>query len=172
MTATVSPTVIPIVAMVALLLLSVSMSRMFSTTTTPGKKLMVSACKGSSALRLRHLPTKKATAAPTTIFATAMMIRQSARWMTCCSSHFSIHDITYRILFSTNRHMVPLIRQAVNFCPGVPPNSMTVMNRKRIVRATALGVKKPKLYTTERVIVSMVITPDHTRGCFTLPLPR
>ena len=172
MTATVSPTVIPIVAMVALLLLSVSMSRMFSTTTTPGKKLMVSACKGSSALRLRHLLTKKATAAPTTKFATAMMIRQSARWMTCCSSHFRIHDMTYRILFSTNRHMVPLIRQAVNFCPGVPPNSMTVMNRKRSVRATAIGVKKPWLRMTERVIVSMVITPDHTRGCFTLPLPR
>lgn len=133
MTATVSPTVIPIVAMVALLLLSVSMSRMFSTTTTPGKKLMVSACKGSSALYLRHLPTKNDTPVLTTRFANDMMIRQSARWMTCCSSHFSTHDMTYRTLFSTNRHMVPLIRQAVNFCPGVPPNSITVMNRKRSV---------------------------------------
>ena len=68
MTATVSPTVIPMVAMVALLLLSVSMSRMFSTTTTPGKKLMVSACKGSSALYLRHLPTKNDTPVLTTRF--------------------------------------------------------------------------------------------------------
>ena len=172
MTATVSPTVIPIVAMVALLLLSVSMSRMFSTTTTPGKKLIVSACKGSSALYLRHLPTKKDTPAPTTRFVNDMMTRQSARCRICCSSHFSIHDVTYRTLFSASKHMVPLIRQVVSFCHGVPPNSMTVMNRKRIVRATALGVKKPKLYTTDRVIVSMVITPDHTRGCFTLPLPR
>ena len=43
---------------------------------------------------------------------------------------------------------------------------------EKVVLTNACGVKKPKLHTTERVIVSTVITHDHASGCFTLPLPR
>ncbi len=115
--------------------------------------------QGSSALALRHLPTKNDTPVLTTRFVNDIMTRQSAALDDLLQ--FTLQGPRYDVphtVFDQQAHGTVDQAGGKAFGPACRQTAVTVMNRTRSVRATAMRRRKsPDPYTGREVHHDMVI---------------